>query len=110
MQYQHPVDKGWIDMRHGSTNPDVIELVVVKHGNEWRGSQNLTELRKLCKVPDSHRRRILLILDPFGNPVAEEDMRRSYERQIAGRGNFERHTVTVLYVHPELDYKFTWTP
>jgi hypothetical protein len=105
------VGGGRIDFRHGGNNPDVIELVVVNHGNEHSPSQNLSELRKLCRVPYSQaRRRILLILDTLENPVPKEWLRENYGGYNAGRGRFSRNTVTVVYVHPEDSYSFRWTP
>ena len=110
MQYEFPIVGGRIDMRHGTSNPDVVELVVVRRGNEWHASQNLSELQKLCSVPYSRaRRRILLILDPFGEPVPEQQMRQNYANN-AMRGIFERRTVTIIYVNPRAEYTFRWTP
>lgn len=110
MQYEYPVSRGRIDMRHGSSNPGAIELVVVTKGSEWHASQNKTELDKLTRVPNSHRRRVLLILHPYGDPVPKERMRDNYSNWTAGQGRFQRHTVTVQYVHPKLDYNFRWYP
>jgi hypothetical protein len=99
-----------IDFRHGSNNPDVIELVVNARGHEFYGSQNKSELQKLCRIPYSKaRRRILLVLDPSRRePMHKNTLRMSYLGVGTGRGKFERHTVTIVYVHPKKDYSFKW--
>jgi len=101
-----------IDFRHGSSNPDVIELVVRMRGGELYGSQNKSELLKLCKIPDTQaRRRILLLLDPSGlDPIAKHDLKRTYSYIGTGSGNFPRKTVTIVYIHPDLEYLFRWRP
>src|ERR1039457_7212382 len=61
MQYEHEVAGGRIDIRHGTNNPDVVELVLIKAGNEWHAGQNKTELRKLSKTPYAQGRRRYLL-------------------------------------------------
>ncbi len=101
-----------IDFRHGGNNPVVIELVVRLHGSEVYGSQNRSELRKLCRIPYSKaRRRILLLLDASGlDPIQKNSLKRSYQEIGSGRGKFTRETVTVIYVHPDIEYAFRWNP
>ncbi len=117
MQYEHIVDDGRIDIRHGSSNPDVIEFVLVKgeHGNQWQASQNKTELRKLSRTSDRYaKRRILFILHPFGPATSEERMNENYSEYREGnrerRGYFGENSVRVVYVHPRSEYNFKWTP
>jgi hypothetical protein len=101
-----------IDFRHGGNNPVVIELVVRLHGPELYGGPNESELKKLCRIPYSKaRRRILLLLDASGFvPIQKNSLKRSYNKIGSGRGNFTRETVTVIYVHPKLEYSFRWNP
>ena len=69
MQSEYRVSDGRIDFRHGGNNPDCVELVVRRHGNEHYGGQNHSELWKLCRIPfERARKRILLILDASGLP------------------------------------------
>jgi hypothetical protein len=76
------------------------------------GSQNVSELRKLCKIPFSKaRRRVLLLLDPSRlEPIEKRKLKASYDQVGSGRGNFTRETVTIVYVHPQLEYSFRWNP
>jgi len=101
-----------IDFRHGSSNPDVIELVVRVNGGELYGSQNISELKKLCKIPYSRaRRRILLLLDAsYLSSIRKRDLKRTYSNLTAGKGRFTRNQVTVMYIHPETEYSFRWSP
>jgi hypothetical protein len=112
MQYEHEVDDGRIDMRHGSSNPDVMEFVLVRNGNEWHASQNKSELRKLSRTSGRYaRRRILFILHPFGSSIPVEQMKenyRNYAKNVQAR--FGEESVRVVYVHPRSDYNFIWAP
>jgi len=90
MQSEFPCDNSLkkIDFRHGSSNPDVIELVVRVSGGELYGSQNIDELKKLCKIPYSRtRRRMLLLLDAsLLPPIPKTDLKRTYSNLCAGKG------------------------
>lgn len=119
MQSEYPVETSsaktkpkCVDFRHGGSNPAVIELVVRVHGSELYGSQNASELRKLCKIPFSKaRRRILLLLDPSRlESIGKSSLKSSYEQIGSGRGKFTRETVTIVYVHPDREYSFKWNP
>jgi hypothetical protein len=103
-----------IDFRHGGTNPALIELAVrsIEHGNELYGPMNESELRKLCKITSTKaKRRLLLLLDPSRLPPIEKNaMRKSYASVSSGRGKFPREPVTIVYVHPALEYSFQWRP
>ena len=114
MQSEYSVGGGRIDLRHGGSNPSVVELVVRYHGVEEAPSANRSELLKLCKVKGTQARtRYLLILDVSGGrPVRRKFLERSYGNHIAGRGRFERQPVRVVYVHPDRrhDFDFVWRP
>jgi hypothetical protein len=112
MQSEYKVPNGRIDFRHGGNNPDLIELVVRRHGNEQYPNMNVGELAKLCRVPFSKaRKRILLILDPSGaKPIQKWRLKEIYRRRNAGRGRFSRNTIRVMYFHPNEEYQFYWSP
>jgi hypothetical protein len=119
MQSEYPVETfgavtkpKCIDLRYGGGNPAVIELVVRVNGNELYGSQNKSELWKLCKIPFSKaRRRILLLLDPSHlGQIEKSSMKSTYDEIRTGRGRFTRETVTVVYVNPDEEYSFKWRP
>jgi len=119
MRSEYPVEESGrvtkpkcIDLRHGGNNPDVIELVVRVHGGELYGSQNRSELLKLCKIPyEKARHRMLLLLDPSGRPpIPKNILRKSYLNLGGGRGRFPREQVTIVYIHPKAEYAFRWKP
>jgi len=102
-----------IDFRQGGTNPIVLEFAVrpPTGGPQLYGSQNATELRKLCRVSRTQARlRALLLLDLYHTATAEDGLRDSYLSINAGRGRFERHSVRVIYVHASMTYDFSWDP
>jgi len=104
-----------IDFRYATSNPRVIELVVRDplHSNQHYGSENRSEINKLCLVSTNKARtRILLILDASGvsQPFSKGRLKVSYDRVKSTRGNYKRYPVSVIYVHPKLDYRFTWEP
>ena len=114
MRSEWRVSPGRINLRHGGTNPSVIELVVRFHGVEEAPAANRTELAKLCRVKRGQARtRFLLILDVSGGrPVRKEMLQRSYGKYNGGPGKFERKPVRVLYVHPDArhNFDFAWSP
>lgn len=116
IQYEHPVENGRIDIRHGSSNPDVVELVLVKAGGSgWHAGQNKTELRKLSKTTKVQaRRRMLLIIHAFGDSIPFEQMKRNYDNYTTSNGErsgyFGSNSIRVVYVHPRTDYNFIWKP
>lgn len=102
-----------IDFRVGGTNPTVIEFAVrpTTGTQELCGPQNHDELQKLSKVlPTKAKRRILLLVDLKKTPVAKSTLKASYDPLHAGPGKKPRHAVTVVYVHSQLQYAFTWKP
>jgi hypothetical protein len=101
-----------IDFRIGSSNPVLIEFAVrpPTGGGQLNGSQNRSELLKLCKVPNSvSRRRVLLLIDLYRDPILKNDLKATYDIQHSGKGRFTRHPVRVIYVHRRLEYDFKWS-
>lgn len=102
-----------IDFRKGGTNPVVVEFAVrpPNGGPTLYGSQNQSELRKLCRVTKtSAKLRALLLLDLSPNPIRLENLKPSYDKQTSGPGNFARHSVRVIYVQSNSSYNFLWQP
>jgi hypothetical protein len=102
-----------IDYRVGGPNPTLLELAVRPPNGiqELMGPQNLKELRKLSKFPQTKaKRRILLLLDLKGTPILKSRLKASYDTLNAGPGRKNRNAVTVVYVHANTDYAFSWSP
>jgi hypothetical protein len=102
-----------IDFRRGTTNPVVIEFAVRPPGGGGTlyGSQNRTELRKLCRVtPAEARLRVMLLVDLHSTPLNKDNLKATYDDQNSGPGRFQRHSVRVLYVHKDLQFHFLWRP
>lgn len=102
-----------IDLRIGGTNPVVIELAPRPPfgGGQLAGSQNIKELRKLCRVTQSEAKlRALLLLDLAHDPISIKNLRKTYDPLHAGRGKFDRHSVRVIYVHRRATFTFSWSP
>jgi hypothetical protein len=103
---------GRIDFRHGGSNPAVIELAIrdAYNSNQLYGSQNSAELNKLCRVPHERARlRALLLLDSSNSaPIPKSKLKATYDKVTSSPGKFERSSIRVIYVHPDLDYDFLW--
>ena len=102
-----------IDYRVGGSNPTMIELAVRPPGGiqELMGPQNLKELKKLSKVPQSKaKRRMLLLLDLRGKAIEKVTLKASYDPLHVGPGKKGRFPVSVIYVHAEIQYSFPWNP
>jgi hypothetical protein len=102
-----------IDFRYGGSNPIVLEFAVrpPTGGGELYGSQNVSELHKLCRVKHTAARlRALLLLDLYHKPIRQEALEKTYEVINAGRGRFKRSAVRVIYVHNDLAFNFSWKP
>jgi hypothetical protein len=103
-----------IDFRLGGSNPVVLEFAVrpPQGGGELYASCNRTELRKLARVASTQARlRALLLVDLSDAPIPQNRLSATYDRQNAGRGNFKRHSVRVVYVHSrQRSYHFLWRP
>jgi hypothetical protein len=80
-------------------------------GGALYGSQNRSELRKLCRVTRSQARlRALLLLDLARKPLSKVSLKRTYDPLHAGPGRFKRSSVRVIYVHRTSTYHFLWSP
>ena len=102
-----------IDFRYGTSNPVVFEFAVRTELSEGTlyGSQNVTELCKLTRVIPSHaRKRVLLLLDLCSQPINKEQLKKTYDKLNAGKGNFQRHPVRVIYANKSAVYHFSWKP
>jgi hypothetical protein len=105
-----------IDFRFGDApygaNPCALELAVrnSEHGPQLLASQNASELKKLSRYPESKAQtRVLLLLDLGHKPIKQEKLKRGYdELDHLGAGKFQRRSVSVLYVHRNLNYRFIW--
>lgn len=102
-----------IDYRIGGPNPTLLEFAARPPDGiqELMGPQNLKELRKLSKFPQTKaKRRILLLLDLKKTPIPKSRLKASYDTLNAGPGKKGRNAVTVVYTHVSTDYSFTWSP
>ena len=102
-----------IDFRFGGNNPVLLELAVRPPGGGGglSGRQNVSELRKLCRVSHTQARlRALLLLDLCRDPLTKESLRGTYDQVNAGRGRFKRCSVRVIYVHSKNTFHFRWNP
>lgn len=102
-----------IDFRFGGSNPVVLELAVrgPKGGGSLAGSQNKTELFKLCRVSHTQAKlRALLLLDLAAEPLKKAAVQKTYEPIHAGRGKFKRSSVRIIYVHRSHKFNFSWSP
>lgn len=102
-----------IDFRSGGNNPVVLEFAVrpPTGGGTLSGSQNTSELRKLCRVSDTAARlRALLLVDLFHSPLEKSSLKETYDQINAGRGKFKRNSVRVIYVHADTQFNFLWSP
>ena len=49
-------------------------------------------------------------MDFKAEPISLERLRQTYDPITAGRGNFERNAVRVVYIHENSQYNFIWQP
>ena len=102
-----------IDFRKGGSNPVVLELAVrpPTGGGHLLGGQNVSELRKLCKVSKTQARlRALLLIDLYARYYLRDDLKASFDAINAGPGKFTRSSVRVVYVHRRNAFNFAWNP
>lgn len=102
-----------IDFRVGGSNPVLIEFAVrPPHGmGELYGSQNRSELHKLCRFSNTQAKlRALLLIDLAPTPLAQRALEATYDAVHAGPGRFTRYSVKVIYVHAHTTYAFKWSP
>jgi len=91
----------------------VLELAVRPADGKQQlcGPQNYEELKKLSKVaPSKAKRRILLLVDLKKNPMQRDSLKATFDPLHAGPGKKNRYSVTVVYVHSNHQYSFTWKP
>jgi hypothetical protein len=103
-----------IDYRLGGSNPVVLEFAVrpPTGGGTLLGSQNASELRKLCRVSDTEARlRALLLVDLYREPHDIDSLWDTYDRVSTGPGRYKRSGVRVIYVHAQLSSPhYIWRP
>ena len=102
-----------IDFRFGGTNPILLEFALRPRsgGGHLLAPNNKSELRKLSRIPPSRARvRVLLVIDLRKRVEPLDRLKRNYENFHLGRGNFPRHGVRVVYVHPQQTETFFWVP
>lgn len=102
-----------IDFRVGGANPVLIEFAVrpAIGGGQLYGSQNRTELFKLCRFSNAQARlRALLLIDLYEHPMQKDAVKLTYSNIHAGRGRFQRHPVQIIYTHASEAYSFRWNP
>jgi hypothetical protein len=102
-----------IDFRVKHPNPLLIEFAVrPPHGGvQLYGSQNKSELRKLCRFNNAKAKlRALLLIDLAARPHTLGSLQASYDAIDAGRGRFYRYPVKVIYAHAEETFSFKWSP
>ncbi len=105
-----------IDFRFGDRpyggNPCALELAVrnSEEGSQLLPSQNKSELKKLSRYPASKAQtRVLLLLDLGHDPITQHSLQSGYDTlDHLGAGKFQRLSVSVLYVHRDLNYRFIW--
>lgn len=102
-----------IDFRIRGTNPVLIEFAVrpAIGGSQLYGSQNKTELWKLCRFSNTQAKlRALLLIDLYEDSISKEALKKTYNEIHAGRGRFERNPVQIIYAHASKAYSFRWNP
>ena len=113
MEFSNSERPSRIDYRIGGTNPVLLELAVRPADGSCQlyGSQNKPELFKLTRFPQSQAKlRALLLMDFKTDPIPAVRLQQTYDAINAGRGNFERNAVRVVYVHDATQYNFIWQP
>jgi hypothetical protein len=107
---------GWperVDLRGGGMNPKFIELAVQPDGDatpvRLLGSQNISELRKLSRIPASRtRQRVLVLVDLSTAPTDLSKMKESFDRIYLRKTKIKRYSVRVLYCHASSSFSFLW--
>ncbi|MDP4230411.1 MAG: hypothetical protein Q8916_08430 [Bacteroidota bacterium] len=114
-QYQiKPVGSKWplrIDFRIGGPNPVFIELAVrPPDGNpELYGPSNINELRKLLKFDSKVvKGKFLVLLDLKNDPIRKHNLKLTYDNVGVGKGKFMGKRATVIYVHSDTYYSFSY--
>jgi hypothetical protein len=110
---ERAIDFRFGDRPHGQ-NPCALELAVrnSEQGSQLIAGQNISELTKLSRYPASKAQtRVLLLLDLGHTSLAQLTLQVGYDKlKHLGAGKFQRLSVSVLYVHRNLNYRFIWRP
>jgi hypothetical protein len=102
-----------IDFRVLGPNAVLLEFAVRPPvgGSQLYGSQNRSELYKLCRFDNTQAKlRALLLIDLSPHPLAATSLKPTYDKVNAGPGKFPRSPVKVIYTHADLTYSFKWSP
>ena len=102
-----------IDFRIRGPNPVLIEFAVrpAIGGGQLYGSQNKTELWKLCRFSNAQAKlRALLLIDLYEDPISKDALKNTYNEIHAGSGKFPRYPIKVIYTHSSEAYSFNWSP
>jgi hypothetical protein len=77
---------------------------------ELFAASNQSELRKLARVQqnEAHARYLLLLDLSDAGPITFPKLKPGYNVLNAGRGNFSRRSVRIIYIHADMDYHFLW--
>ncbi len=107
------IDFRFGDKPHG-TNPCLFELAVrnSENGSQLLCSQNRRELEKLARYPLTRANtRILLLLDLGHDPIKQGKLQPGYDEHSLNLGDqIGTRSISVLYVHRDLIYRFVWRP
>jgi hypothetical protein len=104
-----------IDFRVAGNPRSVVEFAVREAGGvqEVSAGKNHSELKKLARVKqgEAHMRYLLLLdMSTTLGPVPRAQMEQDYSGYNAGKGNFKRNPVRIVYVHADDEYDFLWHP
>ncbi len=107
-----------IDFRFGDwpygANPCALELAIrnSEHGSRLIAGQNQSELIKLSRYTKTKAQtRVLLLLDIGHTSIPQSSLQPDYDKlKHLGAGKFQRRSVSILYVHRNLNYRFIWKP
>jgi hypothetical protein len=90
-----------IDLRHGSTNPTVVEVACrpQEGGNQLEPSQNASELRKLTRVSQAQAKWRVLALFDFGiHPLSGARLEGKFIEWFSQRTDMGTSRVKVILV------------
>jgi hypothetical protein len=101
-----------VDFRCRGNNPANLEWVVrpTEGGGQLSARKNTDEIKKLSRSVNARRYLLLLDLTPSGSELSKESLESDYRTITLGPGKYPRHSVTVVYVHRQSEFKFMWRP
>jgi hypothetical protein len=101
-----------IDFRCKGTNPANLEWAVrpAVNGGQLSAKSNSAEIKKLSRTTKARRYLLLVDLTPPHLARLKSDLKAEYDTIRLGRGKYARHSVTVVYVHRTVRFKFLWRP